>query len=262
VTARGRFPGHWNIPSDASNLVVRALEKLREVWGGTEGLDVVLEKSIPAQAGLGGGSSDAAAALVAGMLELRGRIDLPLAHRLAASLGSDINFFLTAPAGRLWAARATGRGELLEPIASDKELQFLVFQPEQTCSTREVFSLVSHAHAKVSSAACKQWLEGSSDASRMPTCVNRLEIALAGKAAWVQAIHRAVESLSTEATWLGHSMTGSGAAFFIVDRDRSKLQWLQQRLGERLQVDSWIASSWTAPSAERQLRDLRDPGEA
>jgi 4-diphosphocytidyl-2-C-methyl-D-erythritol kinase len=262
VPEGARFPAHWKIPADASNLVVRALKLLRAEWGVSEGLDVMLEKSIPAQAGLGGGSSDAAAALVAGMLELRGTIDWPLAHRLAASLGSDINFFLMAPAGRLWVARAVGRGEALEPIASGRDLEFLVFQPEQTCSTRDVFALVGHSHAKVSSAACKQWLEGSSDGMRMPRCVNRLEMALAGKLEWVQRIHRAVEELSREATWLGHSMTGSGAAFFIVDWDRSKLQNLQQRLGTCLDVDSWLASSWTAPSVEQQLRELRDRGEA
>lgn len=262
VPGGGRFPAHWEVPSDASNLAVRALELLRAEWGVSEGLEVVLEKSIPAQAGLGGGSSDAAAALVAGMLALRGAIDWPLAHRLAASLGSDINFFLTAPAGRLWAARAIGRGEVLEPIASARELEFLVFQPEQTCSTREVFALVSHSHAKVPSEAWKEWLEGGSDASRMPQCLNRLEMALAEKMAWVQSVQRAIEALSKEATWLGHSMTGSGAAFFIVDWDRSKLQRLQQRLSERLPVDSWLASSWTAPPVEQQLADLRGGGDA
>lgn len=257
----GRFPAHWNVPSDASNLVVRALERLRAEWGVSEGLEVVLEKSIPAQAGLGGGSSDAAAALVAGMLALRGAVDWPLAHQLAASLGSDINFFLTGPAGRLWAARAIGRGEVLEPIASGRELQFLVFQPEQTCSTREVFALVTHSHGKVSSAACKEWLEGSGDSSRMPMCVNRLELALAEKVPWVQGVRRVLEELSRESTWLGHSMTGSGAAFFIVDWDRPKLQRLQQRLGELLRVDSWLAASWTAPSVEQQLMDLKGNGQ-
>ncbi|MFN5466609.1 MAG: 4-(cytidine 5'-diphospho)-2-C-methyl-D-erythritol kinase [Pirellulaceae bacterium] len=261
VPQGGRFPAHWKVPADATNLVVRALECLRAEWGVTEGLDVVLEKSIPAQAGLGGGSSDAAAALVAGMLVLRGAVDWPLAHRLAASLGSDINFFLTAPAGRLWAARAVGRGEVLEPIASARELEFLVFQPEQTCSTREVFALVGHSHAKVSSDAWKEWLEVPSDARRMPRCFNRLEMELAGKIPWVQGVQRAVEELAGEEEWLGNSMSGSGAAFFIVDWDRSKLQRLQQRLMERLQVDSWLASSWTAPSVEHQLRELRSGGE-
>jgi 4-diphosphocytidyl-2C-methyl-D-erythritol kinase len=80
--------------------------------------------------------------------------------------------------------------------------------------------------------------------------------------AWVQSVQRAIEALSKEATWLGHSMTGSGAAFFIVDWDRSKLQRLQQRLSERLPVDSWLASSWTAPPVEQQLVDLRGGGDA
>jgi 4-diphosphocytidyl-2-C-methyl-D-erythritol kinase len=92
--------GDFAVPNDADNLVLRAAAEV--------GLKArfTLAKSIPPGAGLGGGSSDAAAVLRAGG---QGRTDLA---EIAAGLGADVPFFLRG--GR---ARATGRGEVLERLA-------------------------------------------------------------------------------------------------------------------------------------------------
>lgn len=88
----------FDIPSDGSNLIVRALESLRDALApqGNRrlGARVFLRKRIPAQAGLGGGSADAAGALLLGSLLWSQRIDFPLIRSIAAQLGSDLNFFL------------------------------------------------------------------------------------------------------------------------------------------------------------------------
>ncbi len=99
------------LPADASNLVHRAAALFLETAGIREGVRIYLEKKIPLAAGLGGGSGDAATTLL-GLNELFGQ-PLPTApmHQLAASLGSDVPFFLQARP-----ALATGRGEQIQPL--------------------------------------------------------------------------------------------------------------------------------------------------
>ncbi|MBC8243769.1 MAG: 4-(cytidine 5'-diphospho)-2-C-methyl-D-erythritol kinase [Verrucomicrobia bacterium] len=100
------------IPTDAGNLVCQAAESFAAKASVSGGVRIHLEKTIPAEGGLGGGSGNAAATLLA-LNELHGQ---PLAQAalqaLAAELGSDVPFFLQAEA-----AVAKGRGEIIEPIA-------------------------------------------------------------------------------------------------------------------------------------------------
>lgn len=99
------------LPTDERNLCVRAALRLQAHAGVGAGAALHLEKHVPYGAGLGGGSSDAAATLR--LLADVWALDVPEAdlHALAAALGSDVPFFL-GPA----AAYGTGRGEQLEPF--------------------------------------------------------------------------------------------------------------------------------------------------
>ncbi|HNQ72530.1 MAG TPA: 4-(cytidine 5'-diphospho)-2-C-methyl-D-erythritol kinase [Verrucomicrobiota bacterium] len=100
-----------DLPTDRSNLIHRAATAFFAATRITDGVRIHLEKHLPLAAGLGGGSSNAAVTL-AGLNEL---FDHPLApdqlHALAATLGSDVNFFLQPQP-----ALATGRGEKIEPL--------------------------------------------------------------------------------------------------------------------------------------------------
>ena len=99
------------LPTDGRNLVVRAALALAGHAGIEPRVRLALDKRVPYGAGLGGGSSDAAAALR--LLTQLWNLDVPEAemHALAAGLGSDVPFFLLgAP------ALATGRGERLAPL--------------------------------------------------------------------------------------------------------------------------------------------------
>lgn len=99
------------IPSDARNLALRAA--LVACGDDGAGLQLKLYKSVPAQAGLGGGSSDAAAALVAADELLARRLSAAERASALASLGSDCPFFALAPSGH---ALCSGRGERVEPL--------------------------------------------------------------------------------------------------------------------------------------------------
>jgi 4-diphosphocytidyl-2-C-methyl-D-erythritol kinase len=98
------------LPVDAGNLVHRAATAFLAAANCQEGVRIRLEKRIPLAAGLGGGSGNAATTLLA-LNELFGQpLTAPRLHELAATLGSDVPFFLqTGP------ALATGRGEQIEP---------------------------------------------------------------------------------------------------------------------------------------------------
>jgi 4-diphosphocytidyl-2-C-methyl-D-erythritol kinase len=99
------------LPTDSSNLVWRAAAEFFKKTGITEGVEIHLWKRIPVAAGLGGGSGNAAATLL-GLNELFGHpLDIAQLSALAASLGSDIPFFLQSRP-----ALATGRGEEISPV--------------------------------------------------------------------------------------------------------------------------------------------------
>ena len=122
-----------NVPElkqDSSNLVIRAVEIFRQVALVDAAYKIRLEKGIPLGAGLGGGSSDAAATL----LLLNALHGLPLSrsdiHRLAADLGSDVAFFIDA--GSAW---CTSRGEIIEPREFPRDLWILLTKPGFGVST-------------------------------------------------------------------------------------------------------------------------------
>ena len=122
------------MPTGSENLVVKAAERLKAATGCARGARIILNKAIPAQAGLAGGSSDAAATLVA--LDRIWDLGTP-ADRLdamAGEIGSDVAFFLHAPA-----AICRGRGERVEPVAVGKPLHFVLVAPEFGLSTAEVY---------------------------------------------------------------------------------------------------------------------------
>ncbi len=112
-----------SLPPDDRNLVLVAARSLAARFGTTPGARFALTKRIPVGAGLGGGSADAAAALLG--LNVLWDLDLPVAElsQVAATVGSDVAFFLSG--GR---ARGTGRGERIEmlPDVPDENLVLLV----------------------------------------------------------------------------------------------------------------------------------------
>jgi len=110
-----------SLPCDDSNLVLRAARRFYETSGLSPAIRIHLEKAIPHGAGLGGGSSDAAATL-RGLNALHGT-SLAL-HALAAELGSDVPFFLDGGS-----ALCRGRGEIIEPVAFPHRLALLLVKP-------------------------------------------------------------------------------------------------------------------------------------
>jgi 4-diphosphocytidyl-2-C-methyl-D-erythritol kinase len=129
------WPVDRKVPSEPDNLVIRAAQLLRRRTGCERGASITLFKRIPVQAGLGGGSSDAAATLVALNRLWNLSLSSVTLHELAAELGSDVNFFVDSPR----AAICRGRGEQIEPIPLPRRLHVVLVCPRSGLSTADVF---------------------------------------------------------------------------------------------------------------------------
>ena len=123
-------------PAGEDNLVMRAALALRRHTGTNLGANMALTKRIPAQAGLGGGSADCAAALKA-LNEMWGLgLDRARLLEIGASLGADVPFCLT---GGL--ARVSGIGEVIAPVQCGPEIPLALVRPGGGLSTAAVFGL-------------------------------------------------------------------------------------------------------------------------
>ncbi len=206
------------LPTDERNLCMQAARRLAEAFGVAQGAALHLDKRVPYGAGLGGGSSDAAATLRL-LVELWG-LDASEAslHHLAAELGSDVPFFL-GPA----AAFATGRGERLTPLRDPRtgapyRLPFalVVVAPPVHVSTAEAYALV---HPNATARPDLRALVASNDLARWRAeLVNDFE-------APVFAAHPALRRLKERLVEAGAgyaSLSGSGAAVFGVFEDAAR----------------------------------------
>lgn len=153
------------VPLPAQDLTVRAARALQQAGGVALGAHIRVDKSIPSEAGLGGGSSDAAATLLA--LNRLWRLDWPLERLLplAASLGADVPFFLVG--SNAW---VEGVGEQITPLQERVTLpptRFVVVKPQQGAATAEIFRHPllnrSHQSATISGFAADPFGFGGND---------------------------------------------------------------------------------------------------
>ncbi len=122
------------VPNDNSNLVVKAKNLLENVSGNKINVKINLEKNIPSQAGLGGGSSDAAATLISLNEMFQLGLDYKILNELALQLGSDVPFFIKSKP-----TFGSSRGELLEYIDLEIPEPILIVYPGINISTSEAF---------------------------------------------------------------------------------------------------------------------------
>lgn len=129
------------VPPDGSNLAIRAFDALRQAIGRPDlgAGELLLFKDLPVAAGLGGGSSDAAAAMI--LLDQMERLDLTdgMLFEAAGTLGADVPMCLV---GR--ALRARGNGAVVEPLRRLPELNLLLVNPGVAVSTADVFAALEN----------------------------------------------------------------------------------------------------------------------
>ena len=124
------------LPPD--DLITRAARTLQQATGCTQGVHIGIQKNLPAQAGMGGGSSDAASTLLALNRLWNLKLSRQELQKIGLKLGADVPFFLCGHS-----AWVSGIGEIIEPLDGRNALpkqQFIVIKPEQGLETGQIFT--------------------------------------------------------------------------------------------------------------------------
>jgi len=212
------------LPTGSDNLVVKAAGRLKSAAGCPRGASIVLNKAIPAQAGLAGGSSDAAATLRAldrlwGLQTPPGRLDA-----VAGEVGSDVAFFLHTPA-----AVCRGRGERVVPVPLRREWHFVVVCPAAGLSTAEVYANLTPPERPRPVGPVLEALAHDGPVALGGSLFNRLQPTAESLR---PALTRVAIALAEIGPPLldGHLMSGSGSAYFGLARDRDAADEAARRL--------------------------------
>ncbi|GAB5537198.1 MAG: 4-(cytidine 5'-diphospho)-2-C-methyl-D-erythritol kinase [Rubricoccaceae bacterium] len=229
-----------SLPTDDGNLVIRAALALANHVGIEATGRLHLDKRVPYGAGLGSGSSDAAAALR--LCAELWSVDVPEAelHQLAASLGSDVPFFLLDGA-----AHATGRGEMLTPLLDAERAPYrcpfwiVVAVPEVLVSTAEAYGLVQPSDANRPDLA---ELVTSNDLARWRAeLVNDFEAPIVARHPEIASALQVLREMGEYA-----ALSGSGSAVFGVFESEASAREAASVLGG---ARVWIQS----PNIIRQI---------
>ena len=184
------------------NTVRSAVEYYRALTG--RGAAVRLKKRIPSEAGLGGGSADAAAVLRA-LDRLYGDTDEQTLYAIALKVGADVPFCLK---GGL--CRARGIGELLEPLPIGGPLHFVIAKPAQGVSTKALFTALQLPCPMPDNLAAARALQAGDAKALAPLLFNALEAPARACVPDIAVIEEKLLSLGA----LGVCMSGSGSAVF------------------------------------------------
>jgi len=203
-----RIAGNSTLAAEpgSDNLVYRAIHELMRELGVRRGVRAVLTKRIPVGRGLGGGSSDASAALV-GLLRLTGK-SIEIAHltQIAAGLGADVPFFLLG--GR---AVGIGRGDEIYPLPDLPRSSLLVVSPHNIAvPTREAYQWLPEQLTKGPDATKLMRFCALCWSPQGAALTNDFEVAVFPRYPRLAAIKR--ELLRQGAA--GASLAGSGSAVF------------------------------------------------
>jgi 4-diphosphocytidyl-2-C-methyl-D-erythritol kinase len=227
-----------DVPTGIDNLVVQAGEALLVRAGRSgHGVKTTLRKKIPAGCGLGGGSADAAAALIAIQRLLEVEIDDAGLHAIAASVGSDVPFCLVG--GAAW---IRGRGEQLEPVQVASGIPLVVAIPPFRLVTRTVYEAWDQLGGPRSD---RELPAPAAVANVLRACWNDLEPAAESVEPRLADFRRDLE----EAAGAPALLAGSGSAYAVLAEDDRRADDIARRIRRKLKVP--VVASHTATRGVR-----------
>lgn len=231
------------IPTDDRNLILKGMTALSEATGVSKPVAFRLTKRIPSQAGLGGGSSDAAAALW-GLNRLWNlHLSLDALRRIGANVGSDVPLFFEKGL-----ALGRGRGEITSSLPDAGPMTFVIYKPSFGLSTAEVYAACSESMSGLMSGAVSDRqsvdpllaaLKRNDLSSAAPFFFNRLEEG-AGR---VRPEIAGVKRFLTKSGASAFRMTGSGTAFYVPCFNLSAAEESADRLRRSVSGDVFVVRS-------------------
>jgi 4-diphosphocytidyl-2-C-methyl-D-erythritol kinase len=215
------FRCNWHYLENENNLVVRAIKLVQREIGGisSQGIKVILHKRIPVGSGLGGASSNAASVILGLNQLLHLRLTQTQMFTLGATLGSDVNFFISPAKFAL----VEGRGEKIFPLNTPLRLQhYLILLGSEAISTAKIYNNFSQKprltnffdNAKLMTFAIEK--EDSSLLKRL--LFNNLTPMALEASARLRKVYRLISKLKGEFVLSG---SGSGIVYFPAGRAKS-----------------------------------------
>jgi 4-diphosphocytidyl-2-C-methyl-D-erythritol kinase len=211
------------LPSKEENLIARAAMLLAEGHENARGARLRVRKGIPVGAGLGGGSSNAAGALVA-LAEMWGiDLDRDRLFALAEKLGADVPYCIEGGT-----ALATSRGEQLTPLPNIRQMWFVLGGSTEPLLTREVYERWDETGpGQESSSVPLSMALGAGDSAEVATLLhNDLEVPAFG----LRPELREKKALLVEAGALGACMSGSGPTTFGIAADEGSASAIAEKV--------------------------------
>lgn len=219
-------------PKGKENLMVQAAELFFAKKGLAGGVSLTLEKRIPSEAGMGGGSSDAAAVLRGLNRLYEANVSRETLAAWSASLGADIPFCVLGGA-----ARCQGIGEILSPLPPWADLPLLVIRPPVSVSTGKAYGELDKRHVRSddTTISCIQAMEERNIDALQASLQNDFEAGLFPLEPVLQNTSTYLKSLHRPCL-----MTGSGSAFFVLPSDTKE----QDRLYDIIKAahSDWFVS--------------------
>ena len=210
------------------NLIVRAARLLQEHTGCSRGCRIRLVKRIPMAAGLAGGSSDAAAALLGLNRLWQLELDAVELEKLGAELGSDVPFFFHLPA-----AWCTGRGDIVTPVSFPRPLDLVLLCPNFGCSTAAVYGQVQAPNKPADSAEMLAAATVGDVEAIGCRLHNRLQAAATAIAPKIARCFQQLRLLNPA----GALLSGSGSTLFAVCRNGDEAKRIARELRDRARGD-------------------------
>jgi 4-diphosphocytidyl-2-C-methyl-D-erythritol kinase len=222
--------GHPLVPDGEQNLAYRAARLLLAKAKSSQPIEIRIRKRIPVGAGLGGGSTDAAATLVGLNRLLKLGFSAKKLERLGLKLGADVPFFIR---GR--PARARGIGERLQPLGQFARHWLVIVYPGFPVSTEWVYQNLPAKLTKPSvNTSIASSLTGSGNLAEM--LVNDLESVTLGRYRKIGLLKRKL----LHAGALGSLMSGSGSSVFGVFKTKRKAEQAFRRLRQEEESQAFL----------------------
>ena len=232
----------FQVPTDENNLAYQAAFSFFAEAGIRQGVAIKLTKNIPVAAGLGGGSSDAAATLMALNKIWSQPLTLSQLHTIAVQLGADVPFFLYGEP-----SLATGIGDVLEPLKKWPKFWYVIVSPPIQVSTSWVYGALKLELTRGEYDYIVKFLKND------PFTVSAiLENDLEEVTSTRFPIIETIKAFLLNAGAKGALMTGSGPSVFGVFSSLNQALSAKQSLISQSLGDVFVATNWEGPNMDQQ----------
>jgi 4-diphosphocytidyl-2-C-methyl-D-erythritol kinase len=240
-----------DIPRDDTNLIIQAANALRDFATIRSGVDVHLQKRIPAQGGLGGASSNAAVTLLTLNQLWQTNLNLSELESIGRHLGSDVSFFFTGGT-----ARATGTGSTISPLEDADKRYLLIVTPNARVSTPAAYAALKFASLTTTGSTTilsSSFAEPILSDSHQWALNNDFE----GVIFEIEPEIKQVKTALLEAGAQGGLLAGSGSSVFGIFESK---ETRERALADLKLEEGWQVFSCETISRAEYLESLRSSG--